>query len=299
MSEQSQVVVTPEFAGVRVDRALSSLTGLSRTTVRRLIDAGVVTRQGRAISRADKFDAGAVLVLPMPGEPDGLAPEPVAFDVAFESPTVIVVDKPAGLVVHPGAGHQTGTLVNGLVSRFPELLTMGEEFRWGLVHRLDRDTSGLLLVARDPETHRYLQSELEQRRVGRTYVTLVHGTLESATGTIDAPIGRDPHRPIRMAVIREGRPARTHYRRLAEWPGHTLIEVHLASIGHGVVGDPTYGKRAGGRGAAAAGRIWLHARRLTFVLPDGSQQVVESELPADLATSLGSFGEPTMGSIEF
>ena len=257
MSDRSRVVVPAEYAGIRADRVLASLSGLSRAAARRLIDEGLVTSRGAAIDRGDGLETGDVIEYPTPKAPGTLTPETIPFDVAFETSNVVVVDKPAGLVVHPGVGNPTGTLVNGLVDRYPELLE--EEHRWGLVHRLDRDTSGLLLVARTPETHRFLQAELKERRIGRIYLTLVHGALEAATGTIEAPIGRDPVRPTRMSVTRNGRPARTHYRRLAEWSGYSLVEVkletgrthqirvHMASIGNGIVGDAIYGKRIAGK----------------------------------------------------
>jgi 23S rRNA pseudouridine1911/1915/1917 synthase len=228
--------------------------------------------------------------------------------VALELADVIVVDKPAGIVVHPGAGNVTGTLVAGLLHRFPELALLGEQHRWGLVHRLDKDTSGLLLVARSPEMHEYLQAELQNRRVERTYVALVAGQLEAATGTVDAPIGRDPLQPTRMAIGRSGRPARTHYRRMAAWTEVTLVEVtletgrthqirvHLASIGHGIVGDRVYGR--GPDAPGDPGRVWLHATQLRFPLPTGETRKVTAEIPADLRQSLHELGKPALGSIE-
>ncbi len=308
MSDHSTVEVPAEYSGIRADRVLALLSGLSRATVRQLIEDGSVTCREIPIARSQKLVAGDVIVYPTPEPPEALGPEILDFDVVFESPEAIVVDKPAGLVVHPGAGHGTGTLANGLVDRYPELLEMGEEHRWGLVHRLDRDTSGLLLVARNPQVLQFLQTELKARRIGRTYVTLVDGHLDAATGTIDAPIGRDPGRPTRMAVVRDGRPARTHYRRLAQWAGCTLVEVsletgrthqirvHMASVGNGVIGDSTYGKRV--VGDADPGRVWLHARRLQFPLPGGDDQLVESEISTDLAASLDSLGEPVSGAVD-
>mgnify|MGYP001824728890 CR=1 FL=1 len=308
MSDRGKAVVPAEYVGVRADRAVANLSGLSRATVRRLMEEGAVTRRGKTVDRATRLEEGDLIEYPIPVDRQPLIPEEIPFGVAFVSAEVIVVDKPAGLVVHPGAGHATGTLANGLIQRFPELRELGEEHRWGLVHRLDRDTSGLLLVARTAARHAFLQTELKARRIGRTYVTVVQGTLEAATGTIDAPIGRDPGRPTRMAVRHDGRPARTHYRRLAEWPDCSLVEVvletgrthqirvHMASIGNGVVGDPTYGPHKVSR--ADPGRIWLHARRLEFPLGDGSDQVVESAIPDDLRASLEALGQPSAGSIE-
>lgn len=308
MVEHSTAVVTPDLEGVRPDRALAVLAGLSRSTAQRLISNGEV-RVGEAIvDRSTRLRTGDVLAYPAQVEVERLVPEPVDFSVVFDDGNVLVIDKPAGLVVHPGAGHRGGTLVHGLIHRFPELSALGEEHRWGLVHRLDRDTSGVLLVARNPATHEFLQSELKARRIGRTYLALVHGKLDAATGTIDAPIGRDRAKPTRMAVVRDGRPARTHYRRLASWADTSLItleletgrthqiRVHLASIGHAVVGDPTYGR--GGEVVGSPGRVWLHASEIRFPTIDGGDRTVTAELAEDLRRSLAVLGKPHEGAGE-
>jgi 23S rRNA pseudouridine1911/1915/1917 synthase len=308
MNRQETVVVPLDLAGVRADRVLAVLTTMSRSASRRLIEAGLVSIGGLPIDRATLLSAGDVIEYPTPVESPALVAEDLAFSVVYESDNIVVVDKPSGLVVHPGAGHDTGTLVNGLIYRFPELQELGEEYRWGLVHRLDRDTSGLLLVARTPETHGFLQHELKERRVGRTYVALVSGKLEAATGTIDAPIGRDPARPTRMAIVQDGRSARTHYRRLAEWPEATLVQVeletgrthqirvHFSSIGLGLVGDPVYGRGTSNYGDP--GRVWLHAIRLRFPVGDGDMREVEAPLPIDLQRSLGALGTPETGRVD-
>jgi 23S rRNA pseudouridine1911/1915/1917 synthase len=303
MTERGSIVVPEDLEGVRLDRTLALLTGISRSDTRRMIDAGEVWVGDTVATKSTLPRVGDTIeyVLPMPAT--ALEPEPVSFDVVFDRGEVLVVNKPAGLVVHPGAGNQKGTLAHGLAYRYPEIAALGEEYRWGLVHRLDRDTSGLLLVARTADMHGFLQDQLKLRRIGRTYLALVSGHLGAATGTIEAPIGRDPLRPTRMAIVRDGRPARTHYRRSAEWESCSLVEieletgrthqirVHFESIGHGVVGDPTYGRTLAEAGDP--GRVWLHARRLRFALPDGQEHEVEVDLPADLAASLAELGEPS------
>lgn len=301
MTERVSVAVTAEFAEVRLDRTLASLTGLSRAQARQLLENGEVIIAGMVATKSTKIQAGDIIEYPPPPPEEAFVPEPVPFSVALACDEVLVIDKPAGVVVHPGAGNKRGTLAHGLAYRFPELARLGPGYRWGLVHRLDRDTSGLLLVARTAEMHRFLQQELEKRKVGRIYRALVAGQLAAATGTIEAPIGRDPLRPTRMAVVHEGRPARTHYRRLAEWDDVTLVEValetgrthqirvHFASIGHPLVGDTTYAEAVVASGNP--GRVWLHAIRLQFTLPDGEEHVVESPLPVDLEAALVGLGE--------
>jgi len=307
MIERATVTVPTDLVGVRADRVLAVLAGVSRSVARSLIEANLVMVRGVPIGRGAHLEAGDVLDYPAQSKGAALVPRPVPFDVVVELDDVLVVDKPAGVVVHPGAGHSSDTLVNGLVYRYPGLASLGQEYRWGLVHRLDRDTSGLLLVARTSEMHRFLQAELKARRIGRTYLALVSGRVEAATGTIDAPIGRDPAHPTRMAVIQDGRPARTHYRRLAQWGETTLVEieletgrthqirVHFASIGSGVMGDPVYGRGVSSLGDP--GRVWLHATRLRFPLQSGDVQKASAPLPEDLQQSLSGLGKPTTGNL--
>jgi len=308
VNERARVVVTEELDGVRLDRTLAVLAGLSRAAARRAVETGEVLVAGARADRGTVPHAGDEIDYPVPLPEAPFIPEPVTFAVAADLGDVLVVEKPAGLVVHPGSGNQQGTLAHGLADRFPELGALGSSHRWGLVHRLDRDTSGLLLVARTAAMHEFLQEQLKRRRIGRTYDALAVGVLDAATGTIEAPIGRDPLSPTRMAVVAGGRPARTHYRRLAEWEDCTLLEVeldtgrthqirvHLSSIGNGLVGDRAYGPGEGHRGDP--GRVWLHARKLRFPLPDGSQHEVESALPEDLAASLATLGDPIRGAVE-
>jgi len=302
MTERVVVVVTDELDGVRLDRTLAVLAGISRAASRQAIESGGVLVAGAPADRATVPHAGEEIEYPIPETLPMFVPEPVPFTVAAELADVLVIDKPAGLVVHPGSGNQEGTLAHGLAYRYPELAALGSEYRWGLVHRLDRDTSGLLLVARSAAIHRFLQEELKKRKIGRIYTALVSGQLAAATGTIEAPIGRDPLRPTRRAVVHDGRPARTHYRRLATWPDCTLVEVqletgrthqirvHFSSIEHVLVGDQTYG--SGERRRGDPGRVWLHARKLRFALPDATVHEIESGLPEDLLVSLAELGTP-------
>ena len=254
------------------------------------------------------MEDGTTVDIVMPADPPALAASDIAFDVVWEDDELAVINKPAGLVVHPGAAHADDTLVNGLAYRYPEIVALGAEHRWGLVHRLDKDTSGLLMVAKTAAAFTRLQQALKLRRVGRTYLAMVVGSFDAATGTIDAPIGRDPDRPTRMTVSQDGRPARTHYRRLAEWEGSTLLEVrletgrthqirvHLASIERPVAGDRAYGRP--GPVAADPGRTWLHAYRLSVPHPDDDREVdVSVPLPFDLAATLEALGHPQGGAI--
>ncbi len=216
--------------------------------------------------------------------------------IAYEDDDVVVVDKPAGLVVHPGAGHITGTLVHGLLARYPELASVGAVERPGIVHRLDKDTSGLLLVARTDTAYRSLTNQLKDRSITRRYVALVWGQLEAPRGVIDAPIGRSARTPTRMTVSARGRDARTSYEVIEEYAepvaaslvscsldtGRThQIRVHLAAIGHPVVGDDRYGGKR--EPAANLRRFFLHAAQLGFDHPrTGVRIELESPLPDDL-----------------
>jgi 23S rRNA pseudouridine1911/1915/1917 synthase len=228
--------------------------------------------------------------------PSELEPEPMDLDVPYEDEHLLVVDKPAGLVVHPAAGHHTGTLVHGLLALDAE---GGDEERPGIVHRLDRDTSGLMVVARSPEAHRRLQEMIRRREVTREYVALVVGRPRSRSGTIDAPIGRDRHDALRHSLDTDSpRDAVTHFEIEELYDGYTRlrvrletgrthqIRVHLAAIDLPIAGDPTYGKP----GVLGLERQFLHAARLSFDHPFTGRRVdVESPLPADLAAATERF----------
>jgi 23S rRNA pseudouridine1911/1915/1917 synthase len=299
----SELAVPAALAGERLDRALALLTGWSRAEVTRLIDDGAVLVGGQPVAKSHRLEAGALVELlsePAPALPPG--PEPVPVDVRFADDDLVVVSKPAGLVVHPGAGHPGGTLVNGLLHRFPDLAGVGDPARPGIVHRLDRDTSGLLLVARSPRAYDVLVAALARRDVDRRYLALVWGHFEAPRGVIDAPIGRSPTRRTRMAVRDEGRAARTAYEVRHEFatPAVSLVEcrletgrthqlrVHLSAVGHAVVGDAAY---RGDRASLRPGRPFLHAHRLELDHPTTGQRLTfEDPLPPELASVLDGLG---------
>ncbi|HET6506320.1 MAG TPA: RluA family pseudouridine synthase [Baekduia sp.] len=290
-----ELTASADDAGTRLDALLAGPLG-SRSRAARLIDAGAVTVNGRARPKRHKVDAGDVVVVddaadapPVP-EDVGAA---VDFAVPFEDEHLLVVDKPAGVVVHPSRGHLTGTLAQAL-----EGTAEGGEEGWraGLVHRLDRDTSGLLVVAKSDAVHAALKDALQRRDITREYTALVEGRPPARTGTIDAPIGRD--RRVRTKHSTDSdtpREARTHFEVEEALPRHTLlkvtletgrthqIRVHLQAIGHPVAGDPEYGHA----GLLGLTRQFLHARRLAFTHPITGEHVeVESPLPPDLRAAL-------------
>ena len=296
------------LAGVRVDRGVAMVADVSRGAAAQLIAAGRVRVDGSPVSVGrEVLREGSTLTIVLPAADDaGVRAEPgVRFDVVYADDAVAVVDKPAGLVVHPGAGHHEGTLVGGLLARFPDLadlVTAGvcPPDRPGIVHRLDKGTSGLLAVARTEQAYRALVDQLATRTMERRYLALVTGTVPDDRGEVEAPIGRSARTPTKMAVTNSGKPARTGYtvleRRAGENPTTLLelalqsgrthqIRVHMAAIGHPVVGDARYGtpdKRLG------SGRFFLHAFKLAFVHPEtGARDEFTSPLPEDLQTYLG------------
>jgi 23S rRNA pseudouridine1911/1915/1917 synthase len=291
--------VPSALAGERVDRAVALLTGWSRAEVQVLIDDAAVLVEGRTVIKSRRLLEGEIVELHAEPEPVGLPqPQPIPIVVVSEDADVIVVDKPAGLIVHPGAGHPDGTLVNGLLDRFPEIADVGDPARPGIVHRLDANTSGLLAVARTPVAYEALVAALAARTVDRGYVALVWGVPDSGSGMIDAPIGRSVRRPTRMAVREGGRQARTRYTvertftesgvsllRCSLETGRThQIRVHLAAIHHPVVGDPAYG---GIRSGVEIARPFLHAATLAFAHPvTGERRQFASPLPPDLVRVL-------------
>ncbi len=309
------VVRVPEtLAGVRVDRAVSVLTGVSRSEAVDLVDAGRVLVDGRAVERRSApLLAGSELTVALPEASPPLEPDgSVSFDVVYEDRDLVVVDKPPGVVVHPGAGTRGGTLIAGLLARYPDMATLAavsDPIRPGVVHRLDRGTSGLLVVARSVVAYRSLVAQMGARTVGRRYLALVAGTLPDERGVVDAPVGRSTRTPTKMAVTPAGRPARTRYvvverydrlfdgDRWAELPASLLacvletgrthqIRVHFAAIGHPVVGDDRYGTRAT-QGVLAQGRLFLHAAELSIDHPvSGDRMTWTSPLPADLRVVL-------------
>jgi 23S rRNA pseudouridine1911/1915/1917 synthase len=292
-------VVPRGLDGQRLDRVVAMVAGCSRSEAAALVDAGAVAVGGRAVTnRSHRVAEGDVLEFDAPDRRDGdtLSPDPsVAVPVAFEDADLLVVDKPAGLVVHPGAGQRRGTLVHGLLARYPEIRSVGEPDRPGIVHRLDKGTSGLMLVARSQPAYEALVAMLGARAVERRYRALVWGEVDSPTGLVDAPVGRSARDRTRMAVTMTGKDARTRYEvvRTLHQPvrvtelrctletGRThQIRVHLASIGHPVVGDARY---RGSRPALPLARPFLHASRLAFDHPaTGERCRFEAPLPPDL-----------------
>jgi len=298
----TEAVVPPGAAGRRLDQVLADLAGVSRAVASRWVDGGRVLVNGCARPRSHRLDGGERLRWdpPAPAPPSEPLPEALPLQVRYEDEQLLVVAKPAGLVVHRGAGHSSGTLVNALLGREgSRLSTIGGAGRPGIVHRLDKDTSGLLLVAKDDRTHRALARELAARRIERRYLALAQGHLGS-TGTVDAPLGRHPRDRRRMAVVPGGRPAVTHLLVLERHPAADLIEakletgrthqirVHLAYLRHPVVGDRTYGADPALAARLGLERPFLHAWRLSFRHPvDGRLLELVEELPSDLEAALG------------
>jgi len=309
------VTVPASLDGVRVDKAVALVADLSRSTVTALVAEGRVRIDGVTVrSRSAALRLGQVLEVDhreegAPAAPAGDAE--VSFEVVFADDDVIVVDKPAGLVVHPGPGHRTGTLVHGLLARFPDIGALPQAVgsdpeRPGIVHRLDRGTSGLMVVARTPRAYHSLVDQLSRRDVTRSYRALVLGSVDGTSGLVDAPIGRSVSSPTRMAVSRKGKAARTRYhvdRRFGEPVPTTLltatletgrthqIRVHLTAIGHPLVGDDVYGQGRPLPGAVIA-RPFLHAAGLTFLHPGTGEAVSwTSELPDDLRRQLDLLGD--------
>jgi 23S rRNA pseudouridine1911/1915/1917 synthase len=302
--------VPGEDAGHRLDQVVAELAGVSRAVATRWIDAGRVLVAGAARPKSHRLDGGErVRWEPLEVPAAELLPERRPLEVRYEDEHLLVVAKPAGLVVHPGAGHATGTLVNALLGRDdPRLSSSGGGVRPGIVHRLDKDTSGLLLVAKDDAAHAALARDLAARRIERRYLALVQGHLD-LEGTVDAPIARHPRDRKRMGVVAGGRPAVTHWRVRERLAGVDLVElrletgrthqirVHLSSIGHPVVGDRTYGADPRLAERTGATRPFLHAWRLRFRHPVTGEPVeVTEELPTDLMAVLDRAREPKAGS---
>ena len=310
MSKPLVELIPEALHGERVDRVVSLLAGCSRSEAAALVTAGAVVLDQDAVTAGrQRVAAGQTLSVDVAQLPEPALPAPdptIPLSVVYEDADVVVVDKPAGLVVHPGAGQADGTLVNALLARYPETADVGEPHRPGIVHRLDRDTSGLLVAARTADAYRGLVEALSERRVIRRYQALVWGVPEAAHGIVDAPIGRSPRHPTRMAVVAGGKEARTRYEVRARYrepvvcslldcqleTGRThQIRVHLASLGHPVVGDRDYG---GVRGGLEVPRMVLHAGHLAFSHPVTAEPLVfTSPLPDDLARVVSALSSST------
>lgn len=291
--EREEYTVSSDEEGERLDRLVASLTGMSRSAARRSVENGLVAVDGESVPPARKVRGGEMVSVEIVAEPE-LEAEDIPVPVIFEDEHVIVVDKPAGLVVHPGAGHSSGTLVNALLSR--GIFGGDDPVRPGVVHRLDRDTSGLLALAKSEEAHAGLVSQLSERRVGRVYRAVAVGEGLSRSGTVDSPVGRHPDNPILMAAG-VGKSAVTHFEVLQTAPGYTMlrlrletgrthqIRVHLSAIGHPVYADPLYGE------AIENQRLWLRAEELSFAHPvSGEKLAFEVPIPEDLRASAGDLG---------
>ena len=283
-------------SGERLDKYIAAeRPELSRSHVQKLISDGLVTVNGRPAKGSQKLKAGDTIgvVVPEP-ETSSVEPEDIPLNIVYEDADLLVVDKPPGLTVHPAPGHPSHTLVNAVLAHYPDLQGAAGSTRPGIVHRLDKDTSGLMVVAKNQAAHHSLSAQMKARSVKKRYLVLVHGHLTPSTGTIEAPIGRDPRNRKRMAVVSGGREARTSYRVAKYLDNYTLLEVsletgrthqirvHLAAIGFPVVGDETYGRRS-----PVLKRQFVHARHLGFRLPSTGEYVeFDSELPEDLEEAL-------------
>ena len=300
-----RTLTVPDGSGAqRVDRFVADVTGLSRSYVQKLISAGHLTAAGDPLKANAIVGPGTSLRLEVPpAERADIEGEPgIKLVVVYEDDDLLIIDKPAGLVVHPAPGHSSGTLVNGLLGR-----DGGREYggiagvqRPGIVHRLDRDTSGLLIVAKHDASQAAIMAQLKARRVKKTYLALVQGTVAAAVSRIEAPIGRDPRHRTRMGVVPNGRPSVTGYRVRERFTAWTLLEVdlvtgrthqirvHLDAIGHPVAGDRVYGTGTSRRGPEGLDRMFLHAWRLELASPtDGHLVRATAPLPPELEDALG------------
>lgn len=295
MTEAQTFTFKVKVDGERLDKTIISvIPDVSRTAVQRLIKGGQVTVNGRTSKPSYRVEIGDQVVAHVPADraPD-IVPEPIALHVIHEDEHLLAIDKPAGMVVHPALGHYSGTLVNAVLAHWPQTVDVGGLERAGIVHRLDKDTSGLILVAKSEATHKALQRQFKRRQVKKTYLALVQDHPDPRQGTIDAPIGRDKRQRKRMAIVRGGREARTAYRVTELFDEHSLVElqpetgrthqlrVHLAWLGYPVVGDRIYGYR---RQRLLTHRHFLHAHKLELTHPiTGAPLSFVAPLPDDLA----------------
>jgi 23S rRNA pseudouridine1911/1915/1917 synthase len=288
---------TPE----RLDKFLTAqFAEFSRSRIQQLIAAGCVEVDGRAARKAGQpLEAGSTLTVRIPPPaPSGLLPENIPLDILFENDDLLVVNKPAGMVVHPAAGHASGTLVNAVLGYDPDLEGIGGEERPGVVHRLDKETSGLILLAKNERAHRWLQDQFRLRNVEKTYLALVDGKPPTPAGRVEAPIGRDPKNRKRMAIVpaSKGREAVSEYKTLEEFEKHTLLEfhpltgrthqirLHCAFLKCPIVGDMVYGRKTP---TLEIGRHFLHAWRLNILLPNEKEpRTFEAPLPDELENIL-------------
>ena len=303
MPESSKVQIQIDQSGIRLDQYLAhTIPHLTRSQIKKLIQQNNVLVDGHPAKPGLIVQAGEIISLNLPAPPaDAVILQPMALKIVYEDEALIVVNKDAGVVVHPAHGHDQDTLVNGLLAAFPDLSAMsgvepGAGLRPGIVHRLDQDTSGLIVVARTPQALRHLRQQFKARSVEKTYLALVHGHPVAPEGIIDAPLGRHPRHRQKFAVRPAGKPARTHYRLETSFTDYSLLEigletgrthqirVHLAWLRCPVVGDRVYGRK---RNRLGLSRQFLHAGRLSFKHPrTGEPLDLEAPLPDDLAQVL-------------
>jgi 23S rRNA pseudouridine1911/1915/1917 synthase len=311
--------IQPQEADQRLDALVAArIRDISRSLAARLIARGDIRVNGTIRKAGYRVKPGDAVSGRIPAaEAAGCTPEPVEFGILYEDQALIVVNKPPGLVVHPAAGHRSGTLVHGLLHHCPDLQGVGGERRPGIVHRLDKDTSGILLVAKNQAAHVHLSRQFKTRSIQKTYLAIVRGELPAATGGVSLPIGRHPVDRKKMSTrSRRARSAETHWRLRRSFQGASLLEValktgrthqirvHLAAIGHGILGDPLYGKgRLGGRfgppgarGVPSPARQMLHAWRIGFHHPVGNTPLsFEAPLPQDMVETLRRLAASTAG----
>lgn len=295
MTGEQTLTLTAPAAG-RIDKVLASaLPDYSRSQLQKWLTAGLVLVAGQPVAPKHKLKGGeeVQVTVPAPQEID-LSPENLDLEILYEDADVLVVNKPQGMVVHPAAGHPNHTLVNGLLFHSP-LSTINGELRPGIVHRIDKDTSGLLMVAKNDQAHRSLAAQLKAKTTQREYLALVHGVIKDERGTVNAPLARSPKDRKKQAIVAGGKPAVTHFRVLERYQKYTLvacrletgrthqIRVHMKSIGHPLAGDPLYGPAKTLPGAGQ----YLHARLLGFTHPQSGRQIlVTAPLPADFAAQI-------------
>jgi 23S rRNA pseudouridine1911/1915/1917 synthase len=293
----SSFSVPESSAGARLDRFLSErLPEYSRAFIQKLIESGDVTLDGRRVRPSERVRAGQTVEVSIPPpQPVGIVATAMPLKIVYERPDLLVLNKPAGLVVHPAPGHAVGTLANALMARYPNL-AVGNALRPGIVHRLDKGTSGLMVVALADRAYHHLIDQMKRRAVHKEYLALVHGKVGPERGVVEAPIGREPHARQKMGVVPGGREARTTFRVIERFSDYTLlrvkletgrthqIRVHLASIGHPVAGDVLYGPR---KTALGLERPFLHAWYLGFLLPGEEACLVSwAPLPEELKSVL-------------
>lgn len=300
------LTANPEEKGRRLDQFLAeALEELTRSAAQRLAEDGQVLLNGKPLKKNYKMGGSETIEVRLP-DPEAIdaVPQNIPLDIAYEDDDLLVINKPKGMVVHPAPGNPDGTVVNAVLYHCGDSLSgIGGAFRPGIVHRIDKDTSGLLMIAKHDKAHLYLSEQLKDHTLARTYEAVVIGSLKEDRGTVDAPIGRSPKDRKKMAIVPDGRRAVTHYEVIARYPGYThirckletgrthQIRVHMASLGHPIAGDQVYGPAKSKYDLQGQ---CLHARTLTFLHPsDGQPRLVESELPAYFTDFLHKLGRMT------